>query len=208
MGDMMDQLRDTIEGAFGNEEAVQLLTSVLNSLNTPVAITDISGQVIFTNKAGQAEPLHANGAAGSNNNIFDTETEIPLGDGKKVIVKSRNSQMANGAANPGQGVSAQFEAGGLISSILDELPVSVFVKDSELRHVFVNKQNEIIFQRPRSDVIGKSDMELYDANIAAPLMLIDKNVVETGATRCDHDLFEREDEDDLVLRTTKNARCR
>ncbi len=195
----MEQFRDTIEETLGNSGAVELLSSVLNSLDTPVAITDSSGKLVFANKAGALEA----DAAGGNIDDYDTETEVALGDGKKIIVKSRTSQKAISADMPVQDVAAQFEAGGLLSAILDELPVSVFVKDSELRHVFVNKANETIFQRPRTDVIGKSDMELYDAAISAPLMLIDKNVVETGATRCDHDLFEREGEDNLVLRTTK-----
>ena len=66
-------------------------------------------------------------------------------------------------------------------SILDNLPLNIYVKDIESRKTLVNK-GELDFMGAKSsdEVVGKSDWELYPSELAAVSIAEDRQVLETG----------------------------
>jgi diguanylate cyclase (GGDEF)-like protein len=57
----------------------------------------------------------------------------------------------------------------LTDAILNALPINVFVKDEEGRLIIVNEMTAQIIGRPLSDIVGRTDAELFPAEIAKRL---------------------------------------
>ena len=55
----------------------------------------------------------------------------------------------------------------LLKTLIDNLPLNVYIKDSESRKVLVNK-SEIIYCgfKEEAEVLGKNDFDFYDENIS------------------------------------------
>ncbi|MGD0533828.1 MAG: PAS domain-containing protein [Methanoregula sp.] len=54
--------------------------------------------------------------------------------------------------------------------LIDQMPVGIFLKKMDTgRYVFWNRASEEIFERPATDVIGKSDEEIFPAAMAAQI---------------------------------------
>jgi len=56
---------------------------------------------------------------------------------------------------------------GLTEAILNALPINVFVKDEEGRLIVANEMTAQMIGRPLTDIIGRTDAELYPAEIAS-----------------------------------------
>ncbi|MEM7462288.1 MAG: response regulator [Pseudomonadota bacterium] len=91
----------------------------------------------------------------------------------------------------------------IITDILDELPIAVFIKDAECRHVFVNKANEDLFQRPRADVLNKTDRDLFPNELSRQLMKVDGQVISTGETIKDTETIKSKDGRELIIDTVR-----
>jgi len=58
------------------------------------------------------------------------------------------------------------ESGQLLTTLIDNLPINVFIKDKDSRKILVNKAEcEYLGTTPK-ELIGKTDFELYDKDIA------------------------------------------
>ncbi|OQD41640.1 hypothetical protein BUL40_14805 [Croceivirga radicis] len=68
----------------------------------------------------------------------------------------------------------------LLNTLIDSLPASVFIKDTESRKILVNKQEEEFIGLPKQEIIGKNDFELFDAEIAKTFREEDLRVLSTG----------------------------
>lgn len=55
----------------------------------------------------------------------------------------------------------------LLSTLVDSLPLNVYVKDLESRKVLVNKGESSYTHKKAEDLIGKTDFDLYDEEVAA-----------------------------------------
>ncbi|MFA6363634.1 PAS domain-containing protein [Methanoregula sp.] len=54
--------------------------------------------------------------------------------------------------------------------LIDQMPMGIFIKKMDTRrYVFWNRKNEEIFERPASEIIGKSDEEIFPAAMAAQI---------------------------------------
>ncbi|MDR1777487.1 MAG: GGDEF domain-containing protein [Desulfovibrio sp.] len=75
-------------------------------------------------------------------------------------------------------------------SLLDALPNAVFVKDEQLRFVFVNKEYEHIFGVKRSDIIGKTvtDLEYLSEDAREFYQLEDREMLQHG--KVSHHIFQ------------------
>ncbi len=62
-------------------------------------------------------------------------------------------------------------------SLLDPLPVGIFRKDIKGRIIFCNRHFYTILDRPISEIIGKTDAELFPQELARKFMLDDKFVL-------------------------------
>jgi len=72
--------------------------------------------------------------------------------------------------------------GSLLDSIFEQLPVHIYVKDDEARHVRVS---DAFFEQTGSDLrsedlYGKTDVEVFDAEFAEESYEDDRQVIETG----------------------------
>jgi PAS domain S-box-containing protein len=67
-----------------------------------------------------------------------------------------------------------------LQAILDHSPAFVYMKDLEGRYVFVNRTYEELFGVARSEILGKTDDELVDAETAAGRRARDRLVIESG----------------------------
>lgn len=67
-----------------------------------------------------------------------------------------------------------------LQSILDNTTAVVYVKDRDGRYLLINKQFEQLFGVSRNDFVGKTDFDLFDAEIAASFRENDLRVVESG----------------------------
>ena len=67
-----------------------------------------------------------------------------------------------------------------LASILDHTTAVIFIKDHELRYETVNKQFEQLFRTARTDVVGKTDFEIFPRETAERLRANDLHVLRTG----------------------------
>ncbi|HZG66672.1 MAG TPA: PAS domain-containing protein, partial [Herpetosiphonaceae bacterium] len=65
-------------------------------------------------------------------------------------------------------------------AILDNSPVIVYVKDLQGRHLFVNRHFETLFGVHLQDIVGKTDHDLFNPEVADMLCANDRSVLEAG----------------------------
>ena len=70
----------------------------------------------------------------------------------------------------------------LTESLFKELPVHIYIKDEEARHVRVSSAffDEEIAEHDESDMYGKTDVEIFDADFAEQSYADDLHVIEEG----------------------------
>jgi PAS domain S-box-containing protein len=79
-------------------------------------------------------------------------------------------------------IEAQLrESKQLFKSVLENLPAVVFVKEAQtLRYELLNRQGEHFFGRPREEVLGKNDANLFPFDQAESFEQADRHVLSTG----------------------------
>ena len=68
----------------------------------------------------------------------------------------------------------------LYHSLVETLPQNVFQKDLEGRFTFVNQQFCQTARRPVHDILGRTDLDLFDPELAKQYRLDDQRVVQSG----------------------------
>ncbi len=68
----------------------------------------------------------------------------------------------------------------LYHSLVESLPQNIFRKDLAGRFIFANRSLCLALGRPLSEVLGKSDDELFPPELAAKYQADDRRVIETG----------------------------
>lgn len=69
----------------------------------------------------------------------------------------------------------------LLRTLIDNLPVTIYVKDAECRKIIANKADlEVIGVVSEKDIIGKTDLETFGRDIGERGYLDDKRVIESG----------------------------
>lgn len=63
----------------------------------------------------------------------------------------------------------------LLKQIFSQIPVSLYIKDTEARHLFISK-----YDIDPEDVIGKTDLEVYGSQLAESSYQDDLKVINTG----------------------------
>ena len=98
------------------------------------------------------------------------------------------------------------EARLFMSTIVENMPAMVFVKDEDQRYVLLNKAGEDILGYGRDEVVGRRADDLFPAEDAAKYAVDDAEVLHTGAmlvTGGDH--LVRKDGSSVIVRTRKIA---
>jgi sigma-B regulation protein RsbU (phosphoserine phosphatase) len=81
-----------------------------------------------------------------------------------------------------QAEKALRDSEALYHSLVETLPVCLFRKDREGRFAFANRPFCAELKRPLADIVGKTDRDLYPAELADKYMCDDQRVIETGET--------------------------
>jgi PAS domain S-box-containing protein len=68
----------------------------------------------------------------------------------------------------------------LLRTLIDNLPDNIYIKDTKLRKVLVNKADLALIGKHEEEVIGKDDSELYPEKVAEQFMTDDRAVIEKG----------------------------
>ena len=95
----------------------------------------------------------------------------------------------------------------LLDSIVENLPVGVFVKDmmDEGRYVLYNEASGEIVGKPSAEIVGKTDKELFTPHQAIHFGEQDQQVMDAGHTLSIEEEIEGCDGDRRLLRTFKRA---
>lgn len=95
----------------------------------------------------------------------------------------------------------------LLDSIVDNLPVGVFVKDmaEEGRYILFNEACGTIVGRDPADVVGKSDLGMFDRSQAALFWAQDRKAFAANSTVSVEETIRRTDGESRILRTVKRA---
>jgi two-component system sensor kinase FixL len=71
----------------------------------------------------------------------------------------------------------------LLKSVVQSVPEAIFVKDTELRYVLVNRAAADAFGRSEDEVIGRTDAELTHPEVAREMSLTDRAMMNSGITQ-------------------------
>lgn len=85
-----------------------------------------------------------------------------------------------GAAGLPTDEPALRHSGYLLETIIDNSSAVIFVKDVEGRHLLINRRYETLFKVTRAGYLGKTDYELFPAEVADQLRAHDKKVMAGG----------------------------
>ena len=67
-----------------------------------------------------------------------------------------------------------------LRAFIENAPAYIYMKDLEGRYVLVNKHVEAALNRPKSDIIGKTNADFYPASLARKYDEHDQHIVATG----------------------------
>ncbi len=74
----------------------------------------------------------------------------------------------------------------LLRTLIDNLPVYIYIKDTQLRHIINNKANvELIGAANEEETIGKTVLDYFDPTIAHEFMEADRKVLKSGTSVLD-----------------------
>lgn len=92
-----------------------------------------------------------------------------------------------------------------LDSIIDNIPIVIFIKDAqELRYVRVNKYMDRVLGRRWEDVVGKTDHEVFSAEVADGYVAVDREALARGEiVSLPDDISEVEGQGKRVFRTRK-----
>ncbi|MBD1863195.1 MULTISPECIES: PAS domain S-box protein [Trichocoleus] len=75
------------------------------------------------------------------------------------------------------------ESYNLLERVIEETADAVFVKDLQGKYQLVNSATARVFGKPKTEILGKSDLELIPLKQAIALQKIDRSVIETGISQ-------------------------
>ena len=83
----------------------------------------------------------------------------------------------------------------LFSHFMSHSPFAAFIKDAAGRKIYVNAALERLLQRPSAEIVGKTDFELFPAEVAAKWQINDRQVLEQDAPIQFLETIERENQE-------------
>ncbi len=115
-----------------------------------------------------------------------TQSKAQHGKGPKLRPLRRTAQ----PARPADFETAFKESEAFYHSLVETLPQNIFRKDLEGRHTFVNSRYCETLGLSRDQILGRTNSDLFAADLAAKYTADDERVVATGQT---HDVIEKHD---------------
>ena len=102
---------------------------------------------------------------------------------RRTTTQDGQTQIGCVAKDVTRRVNAEVEldkATAIYHSLVESLPINVFRKDREGRIEFANQRYCQSFGQPLSELVGKTDFDLFDANLAKKYSNDDRWVLQTG----------------------------
>ena len=148
----MSEFKQAIVDAYGQDAALDMLLSVLDSLPVAVNVEDSQSGAAYANAAAGAGSFDASaapkpaffGLAGNKRKpgsdqgarSGQTQTRLELGNGSTVTIRTGS----NGAAEfeGGDEFRRLLSENEIFRSLVEHLPVSVYVRDADMRLVYAN----------------------------------------------------------------------
>jgi diguanylate cyclase (GGDEF)-like protein/PAS domain S-box-containing protein len=137
-----------------------------------------------------------------------TEAGRYLGVGTVLgLLQAANETNRRGVADLAAAKAEVDRAQTFMTAIVEAMPSMVFVKRADdHRYVLLNRAGEKTLGRSRDEVIGKTDADFHDAELAALYVERDREVLESGEVRViEEDHVPRKDGGMAILRTKKIA---
>ncbi len=100
-------------------------------------------------------------------------------------------------------IDALRELNSRLQTLISAIPDLVFFKDTEGRHIFVNKAMEVFTGLSREEIIGKTDADLLPPDLLEICSKSDREVVENRRTLRFEELYNRSDGEKVYLDTVK-----
>ncbi|MEM8719587.1 MAG: AAA family ATPase [Cyanobacteria bacterium P01_G01_bin.39] len=69
-----------------------------------------------------------------------------------------------------------------LQAIIDNSSTVVYLKDTQGRYLLINQQYETLFHITKDQIIGKTDTEIFDSEIASPLYINDQQVLASATS--------------------------
>lgn len=113
-------------------------------------------------------------------------------DGQKIFVEGNLAgQFHNGCLVAVYGIFHETDSGTktenvlmqegfLLRTLIDNIPEAIYAKDKEMRKILVNKTDLANIGKSESEVLGKTDLEVYPPEIANKFMEDDRAVLING----------------------------
>ncbi|MEG4320474.1 MULTISPECIES: PAS domain S-box protein [unclassified Microcoleus] len=100
--------------------------------------------------------------------------------------------------------AALLESNILFENVIESTSDSIFVKDTQGRHLLVNSQAAAIMGKPQSEIIGKNDAELFPPEIADRLMENDRRIWQSGIEETIEEIVKDSEGNILTFLSTKS----
>jgi len=123
------------------------------------------------------------------------------------LLQAANETNRRGVADLAAAKAEVDRAQTFMTAIVEAMPSMVFVKRADdHRYVLLNRAGEKMLGRSRGEVVGKTDADFHDAELAALYVERDREVLESGEVRViEEDHVPRKDGGMAILRTKKIA---
>ena len=123
------------------------------------------------------------------------------------LLQAANETNRRGVAELAAAKADVERAQTFMTAIVEAMPSMVFVKRADdHRYVLLNRAGEKMLGRPRAEVVGRTDADFHDAELAALYVERDREVLQSGEVRViEEDHVPRKDGGMAILRTKKIA---
>lgn len=91
----------------------------------------------------------------------------------------------------------------LYHSLVDHLPLSVLRKDATFRYTFINRRFVEFSGKPPDELIGRTDFDLFPADLAAKYRQGDEQVLSTGNLFEDIETYRKPDGEERFIQVLK-----
>jgi PAS domain S-box-containing protein len=109
----------------------------------------------------------------------NAELEQRVADRTAELVKANTSLKEEIIARL-RSEQALIEERGLLRTLINSLPVAIYVKDTESRFLVANEAISLIMGGSVHEIIGKTDFEFYSKELAAQYYADERAIIESG----------------------------
>jgi PAS domain S-box-containing protein len=176
---IMDALREEIDGILSEEgEDVLSLRKRSERQDRFLLAIQVGGLAFGLLGGLVAALLFASGIVGRVNRL--ERNSGLLAEGEPLAELPGGNDEIGSLGRAMEGAAARLrETRGLLQGVVDGTPDVVYVKDLQGRYLLMNRAGRSYLNRRSEDIVGKTDEELYDPELAARIRETDRAVIES-----------------------------